>query len=141
MEIDFEEILKASERHIAKSQELQERASAIVGRAQTDDGRIIVDWTGDGISGLTIDPRAMRLGSDVLAAEIMKTATLAKEDQTRRQQQLREEVLGPDEFDPISAIPDTEAVQSTVQQMQDMINGTVNDTSAILDQLRKFTGR
>lgn len=141
MEFDFEEILRASERHVAKSEELQRRSAALVGRAESKDGRVSVGWTDNGLSDLIIDPRAMRLGSGELATEIVKTTERAKADLARQQKELSDEVLGPDNFDPLSSLPDAEALQSTVQQMQSMLNGTLNDTSAILDQLRKFTGR
>ncbi|GLW05028.1 hypothetical protein Misp01_01580 [Microtetraspora sp. NBRC 13810] len=51
------------------------------GRGEAAGGQVKVEVSADGaLQGLTIDPRAMRLGSEALAAAIMEAAKRAEQD-------------------------------------------------------------
>jgi DNA-binding protein YbaB len=54
---------------------LQERITEIRGRGESAQGRVVAEASASGVlTGLTIDPRAMRLGSDELAGAILQAA-------------------------------------------------------------------
>ncbi|GAA3025878.1 YbaB/EbfC family nucleoid-associated protein [Streptosporangium longisporum] len=60
---------------------LRDRIDSVRGRGEAADGRVVVNVTQAGtLVGLTIDPRAMRLGSDRLAAAIIEAAARAARD-------------------------------------------------------------
>lgn len=136
-EFDFEKMLSASERNVARHEEAQRRAADLVGRAQSPDRRVTVESTGqDSLSKLELDPRAMRMSSAELAEVIMATAREAKKDLQRQGDALRNELFGAD-GDPMEAVPDQETIQATTEDMKAVFNGTLEDTSRLLDQMRK----
>jgi DNA-binding protein YbaB len=136
-EFDFEKMLSASERNVARHEEVQRRAADLVGRVQSPDGRVTVESTGqDSLSKLELDPRAMRMSSAELAEVIMATAREAKNDLQRQGDALRNELFGAD-GDPMEAVPDQENIQATIEDMKAVFNGTLEDTSRLLDQIRK----
>ncbi|MGW4800043.1 YbaB/EbfC family nucleoid-associated protein [Nonomuraea sp. NPDC004297] len=60
---------------------LRDRVASVSGRGEAAEGRVVVKVGQTGaLVGLTIDPRAMRLGSDRLAAAIMDAAARAARD-------------------------------------------------------------
>lgn len=140
-EFDFEAILKASERQAARSQDLAEKAAELVGRAESPDGRVTVEWTDDkGLAALRIDPRALRLPAEELAELIMATARAAKDDLRTQADALAEELFGPD-GDPMRMLEDPAAVQAKIEEVQEVFHGTLRDTTAILENLRRTFGR
>ncbi|MFF3443916.1 YbaB/EbfC family nucleoid-associated protein [Streptosporangium sp. NPDC002721] len=63
---------------------LRDRIDSVKGRGEAADGRVVVNVTQAGrLVGLTIDPRAIRLGSDPLAAAIIEAAARAARDAER----------------------------------------------------------
>lgn len=57
----------------------------VVGEAVSPDGKVRVRVTAAGqLTGLQIDPRAMRLGSQELANAVLETSRRATEDAARR---------------------------------------------------------
>lgn len=140
-EFDFEEFLRASERRAAKAQELAQKSAELVGRAESPDGRIEVEWTHErGLAGLRIDPRAMRLPSTELAELIVTTAQAAKDDLQAQADELTEELFGPG-GNPLEMLEDPEAVQAKIEELQDVFHGTLRDTTALLENLRRTLGR
>ncbi|MFI0350669.1 YbaB/EbfC family nucleoid-associated protein [Actinomadura sp. 9N407] len=135
-ELDLEKMLKASEQHLADTNRLQERTAELIGRAESADGRVTVEWNGEGLHRIEIDPRAMRLGADQLSELIVETSREAKADLERRSGELMKEIFGED-GDPMSAVPDQEEMQSKMDELQDMFGDTMKDTTALLEQLRR----
>ena len=69
-----------------KLTELREQIAGVRGEGIAADGRVVVEVLPSGeLAGLTIDPRAMRLGSDALAEQILaasQEAVRAASEQT-----------------------------------------------------------
>ncbi|WP_157251668.1 YbaB/EbfC family nucleoid-associated protein [Nonomuraea typhae] len=83
---------------ISRLQGLQHEIEEIRGRGTAADGRIVAETTMTGaLAALTIDPRAMRLGSGELAEAILGAAAAAAQDAADRAKALMEPFT-PDEL-------------------------------------------
>lgn len=71
-----EATMRDAERRLGNFQALRPILAELVGHADAADGLVSVDWTAQGLSGLEINPRAMRLPAAELA-EAIKTAVHA----------------------------------------------------------------
>ena len=68
MSSGLDRLLEEAERTIERSQELEEQLSSLEAEASAADGRVsVVVGSGGKVKSLTIDPRALRLGSEELA--------------------------------------------------------------------------
>jgi DNA-binding protein YbaB len=78
---EAEQMLQDATRRLKNVGELRERTEGLVGKAESEDGRVTVEYkaTGD-IAALKIDPRAMRMQSEELAAAILATISAAAAD-------------------------------------------------------------
>ncbi|MEU4571355.1 YbaB/EbfC family nucleoid-associated protein [Nonomuraea sp. ATR24] len=69
---------------VAAIERLSGRMAAVKGRGEAAEGRVVAEVTQTGaLTGLTIDPRAMRLGSAELAAAVLEAAGRAARDAER----------------------------------------------------------
>ncbi|MBE7186736.1 YbaB/EbfC family nucleoid-associated protein [Jatrophihabitans endophyticus] len=76
-----ESLLRESEDKIARLRDMQTALTDLVGRAETADGRVVVEFEhGKGLTTLELDPKAMRMPSEDLAAAIKQAITEANED-------------------------------------------------------------
>jgi DNA-binding protein YbaB len=77
-------LLEGFQQDLTALEGLRDQIASIKGRSAAAEGRVVVEVTQTGaLVGLTIDPRAMRLGSDQLAAAILEAATGAARDAER----------------------------------------------------------
>lgn len=113
---------------------LREEVAALRGEAQDDDGYITATYTAEqGLAGLTLDPRAMRMPSMDLAAEIVRVSALAREDyETRR----RELAAG---LNPVAAV-DLDEAQANIEEMRESFTRSLGDVQAMMEQFRNQTG-
>jgi DNA-binding protein YbaB len=140
-EFDFEAMLKASEGQAAKAEEFARRAAELVGRAESPDARIRVEWDDDkGVAGLEIDPRALRMPAGDLAEVILATAQAAKRDLRSQADELTRELFGPD-GDPMSLLQDPAEVQAKIEEVRSVFDGSLRDATALMEDLRKSFGR
>ncbi|TDB82952.1 YbaB/EbfC family DNA-binding protein [Actinomadura sp. KC216] len=136
-EFDLEKILRASERQVANAEEMKSRTADLLGHAESDDGRIKVEWGPFGeLSKLQIDPRALRDGSEKLAETIVEVAREAKQDLQRQLDDLTSEVFGPD-GNPADLQPDPAELKETIAGIQDLFTGGLRDATKVFDQMRK----
>ncbi|WP_375487510.1 hypothetical protein [uncultured Jatrophihabitans sp.] len=75
-----EQAMRRAEAQLGNFQTLRPLLAELVGHADTADDKVHVDWTAQGLSRLDIDPRAMRLPSEDLAAEIRAAIAAAIAD-------------------------------------------------------------
>ncbi|MEV0384797.1 YbaB/EbfC family nucleoid-associated protein [Nonomuraea sp. NPDC050643] len=74
-------LLKGFQQDLAALEELRDSIASVKGRGEAAEGRVVVNVTQTGaLAGITIDPRAMRLGSERLAEAIMEAAARAARD-------------------------------------------------------------
>jgi len=110
--------------------ELRERLRDMVGRAENKAGTIAATYTAAaGLQQLTLDPRAMRLASEDLAAEIVEVTAAARADLERQRSEVVAE-LG------IVAVPDMEQAQADLDTLAAEYRGGVGDIKALIDRYR-----
>ncbi|WP_030173574.1 hypothetical protein [Spirillospora albida] len=136
-DIDLEKLLEEAHEHLARAEALEGRAGHLTGEAESDDGRVAVTWNRDGMAGLRLDPRAMRMASEELATVIVATAREARESYRRHSDDLRREVFG-NAGDP--AVEQDE-VKAKVAEAQKLFDETLRDATAMLGDMRKVFGR
>ncbi|MEU8379030.1 YbaB/EbfC family nucleoid-associated protein [Streptosporangium sp. NPDC048865] len=78
---ELDRLFRDFQRDLTALEGLRDRIDSVEGRGEAADGRVVVNVTQTGmLVGLTIDPRALRLGSDRLAAAIVEAAARAARD-------------------------------------------------------------
>ncbi|CNE27433.1 Uncharacterised BCR%2C YbaB family COG0718 [Mycobacterium tuberculosis] len=74
---------------------LVSQLSELKGEAETKDGYVHVSLSSNGmLTGLTINPRAMKQGSEALAEQIVETVKTAQENLSKETQELMAPLLG-----------------------------------------------
>ncbi|MFI6455287.1 YbaB/EbfC family nucleoid-associated protein [Streptosporangium amethystogenes] len=85
---ELDRLLERFHHEVTGLEELQKSTSEVRGRGEAAQGRVTAETSLTGaLTGLTIDPRAIRLGSGELAEAILQAADEAArdaEDQVRR---------------------------------------------------------
>jgi DNA-binding protein YbaB len=77
----FEQFLRDAERSTADVNEVKSRIAEVVGRGEAMDGRIKAEFnSSDGLAALHLDPRALRMQSEELSAEIRIAVNAASKD-------------------------------------------------------------
>lgn len=118
-----------------KAQVFQERAAEITGTASTDDGYIKVTCRGDGLAGLEINPRAMRMGSAELAETILRLSQEAKADSREQSNAMMKDLMG--EQNPAGILADKQGLQESLDMMRDVFTGAIGDSTQLIDQLQR----
>jgi DNA-binding protein YbaB len=78
---DIEGFLRSAEDSAAQAEKMKDRIATVTGRAESEDGKVKAEFTSsDGLSRLDLDPRALRMSSDELSAEIRKIVNAASKD-------------------------------------------------------------
>lgn len=75
-----EQELKENERALGAFRSIEPQLAALVGEGFGADGRIRATWTQQGLQDLDIDPRALRLTSDIVSREIKAAIQEATRD-------------------------------------------------------------
>ena len=76
-----------------KVQQMQQRIAAIEVEAAEEDGRLKATVGSAGVTGLFIDPRAMRLGSEEIAERLTALIRRATQDVHAQVQQISDELV------------------------------------------------
>ncbi|MCP2337140.1 YbaB/EbfC family nucleoid-associated protein [Actinomadura rupiterrae] len=118
---DMEEARGRAERRMEKVMAVQARLRDVVGRARSEDGTIVAECTGGrGLTGLAIDPRAMKLGSHELAETVVRLVQEATDDLRRQTAEMMREELG-DLADPRALKDEVHAAQRDFEQKMDHV--------------------
>lgn len=137
---DFNQLLSKARQRMAKAEEARERMAGLKGRAETPDGRIaVVSTAEDPLAELRIDPRAMRMASEDLAAAIRATARRARADLDRQAEEITAELYGDDE-NPMEMLRNQEEMKQRLSEMQGMFQKAGKDAQAMIDQIRQNLG-
>ena len=100
----IEDAMRAAKDNLARMGDLQETLASLVGVAESEDGRVRAESdSASGLKKLTIDPRAMRLGSEELAETITGVVVEAMADLRRQSQEAVQQVMGEKKRDPKDA--------------------------------------
>lgn len=91
----IESAMRSAKDNLARMGEVQEALASLVGVAESDDGRVRAETdNASGLKKLTIDPRAMRMGSEELAETITKVIAEAMADLRRKNQETAARLMG-----------------------------------------------
>jgi DNA-binding protein YbaB len=138
--MDFNEVLRSSRERMAKVAQVRERMAGLTGSAESSDGRVKVVCTStDPLAELHLDPRAMRMGSEELAAAIRQVSRQAREDLDRQVDEITKEAYGEDD-NPMDLLRNREELKENLTEMQGMFEKAGNDAHAMIDQLRRGLG-
>jgi DNA-binding protein YbaB len=138
--MDFNEVLRGSRERMARVSEVRERMAGLTGQAESSDGRVKVVCTStDPLAELHIDPRAMRMGSEELAAAIRQVSRQARDDLDRQANEISQELYGEDD-NPLEALRNRDELKKNLTEMQEMFGKAGNDARAMIDQLRQGLG-
>ncbi|WP_449065802.1 YbaB/EbfC family DNA-binding protein [Planomonospora algeriensis] len=134
--IDVDKLLNMRFDHV---QDVQKAASELVGRAEDESGLVAVEYGSQGLSGLELHPKAMRLSAGELAEMIKATVHAAAGDFNARFEQLLDESFG-GEGGAMREARDPEALQDRVKEMEAAYDRTFNDVMGELDRIRHRLG-
>jgi DNA-binding protein YbaB len=77
----FERFQRDMERNVGDFSKMQDRIKEAVGKGEAADGRIVAEFRAEGgLTGLTLDPRALRMPSEELSEEIREAVNTASRD-------------------------------------------------------------
>jgi DNA-binding protein YbaB len=92
---EIDQTLRGAEQQLTRAKELQERLAAVIGRAESQDGRVKIECANEkGITKVHLDPRAMRMASEELAETITAVSQEAMTDLRTQTQAAIREVYG-----------------------------------------------
>ncbi|WP_165964402.1 YbaB/EbfC family nucleoid-associated protein [Actinomadura sp. KC216] len=138
--VDLEALMRQSQERMAKLAAVREQMADLKGRAETPDGRVsVVSTAQDPLSEIKIDPRAMRMGSEELAAAIQETARLARQDLDAQVQELTAGTYG-DEGNPLDALKNQDALKKSLTDMQDIFKDAGRRSEQMMEELQRKLG-
>ncbi|GAA1792902.1 YbaB/EbfC family nucleoid-associated protein [Actinomadura chokoriensis] len=139
--IDLGAHAEQARRVAEKSAEFSARLADMVGRAESPDGRVGLGFSPEkGLTGVRIDPRAMRMGSEELAELIEQLSKEAVADLDRQKREAADEVYGED-AQKVKTPLDPAVMQDALRDMNAAFAGVSRDATALMDQLRKRMGQ
>lgn len=138
--LDIEKLVRVSEEHSARIQEMQEQAAELKGVAESKDRRIKVICTvADGVADIQIDPRAMRMAATDFAETLKTLIREAGADLHRRLSELMAETYG-EANNPMALAENPEAVQQKIKDAAAAYDRTLDDAMTELQRIAKQLG-
>ncbi|GII78340.1 hypothetical protein Sru01_33220 [Sphaerisporangium rufum] len=135
-EFDVEKLMENAQRQLARVEELQQRTGELIGRAEDKDGMVKVEYTGQGLHELELNPRVMRMASTDLAELIKTVVQDAAADLTNQTSALMDEMFGAED-NPMKLLNDPEAALAQVKQAEAAYDRTYDEVMADLDRIRR----
>ncbi|MFC4912846.1 YbaB/EbfC family nucleoid-associated protein [Actinomadura gamaensis] len=125
---------------MAKLGAVREEMAGLTGRGESPDGHVVVEATGeDPLARLTIDPRAMRMAAEDLAAAVTDAARRARADLDAQVSRITEREYG-ENPNPMDALRDKEAVQKQLKDMQAYMEQAGRNAQTMVDQIYRNLG-
>ncbi|MFD0886832.1 YbaB/EbfC family nucleoid-associated protein [Streptosporangium algeriense] len=119
-----------------KMEELQKEITALVGRAQDEDGMVTVEYAAEGLRELELHPKAMRLGSGELAERIKEVFREASRDLQRQLEEATDRAFG-EQGNPMRVFNDPEGALGRVKEAEAAYDRTFQDVMGELDRIRR----
>lgn len=114
--------------------EVRKQLADIVGEASSDDTYVRAVVGADGLTGLDLHPKAMRMPSTDLATTVVEVTRLAREDLERRRSDKAAE-LGS------TGRPDLNESLAHLERLRAMVDAGHGDLRAAFERFRDQTGR
>lgn len=125
--LDVDGLVGQLQSRFAPAEQFHRQSAELVGRAESADGLIAATWNAvDGLQELTLDPRAMRMSSVDLAAEVVAVTVAACADLGRQRDRLSAQ------FGPEKSLPDPEALRAVGHAYAEAAGGV----QALMDRFR-----
>ncbi|GAB2458153.1 hypothetical protein [Jatrophihabitans fulvus] len=122
--------MRESTKNIERAQQMSDVLAGIVGSAETDDGFVRVECNAAGVSDLTLNPRAMRMVSEDLAASIRETIDAASADYRKKTlEALQEAGIMPS---PEQQRADIKAATAQLGQAQQELDRSLREAAAAI---------
>ncbi|WP_067792926.1 YbaB/EbfC family nucleoid-associated protein [Actinomadura formosensis] len=138
--LDLGDLLRQSQERMAKLAAVREQMAGLQGRAESQDGRISVTSTAeDPLAEIKIDPRAMRMGSEELAATLQETARRARQDLDAQVQKITADQFGGTE-NPMDVLKDQDALKKSLTDMQGVFEQAGRQSQQMMDELHRKLG-
>jgi DNA-binding protein YbaB len=129
-----EQTTRAGRERIAAVAQFRERIGELVGRGETVEGKVAVEATTTSpLNSLHIDPRAMRLSSEELAAAIQDAFTAANDNLREQSRRLMDEVG----LTAQTSQAHMDEMRATVEQAQRDLNESVRGAAQRLDDIAR----
>jgi hypothetical protein len=118
---------------------IQSRLAEAKGTATSDDERIKVVWSEvSGVEQVSIDPRAMRAGSDELAAEVTRLLNQARDDARRQAEEAVRAAVAAGAPDPQQVIEQLPGLQQTMEEVVRDAQQAGEEIGAIAERIRRL---
>lgn len=130
---EIDEALLGAEKHMGRVQQLQDVLGSVVGRAESQDGRVKVECTNEkGVTKVQFDPRVMRMASEELAETVTAVSQEAMTDLRKQTQAAIRETFGGDE-DAFNV----EAARARRQEVSETFQRALGDAQSEMGRLMK----
>lgn len=138
--LDISELMRQSQERMSKLAAVREQMTDLQGRAESADGRIsVTSTTQDPLAEVKIDPRAMRMGSQELAAALQETARRARQDLDAQVEELTAREYG-DTDNPMDALKDQDAMKKSLTEMQGVFEQAGRQSEQMIEELQRKLG-
>lgn len=125
--------MQENERKLGEFRRIEPELAALVGEGSGAEGKVRVTWTQRGIADLELDPRALRLTSDILAREL-KAAIAEAMDHLRSQTKDLVDSLGVK----TPEMPDPEEAQAQLARFREEMMGAFRISGDELDRVARL---
>jgi DNA-binding protein YbaB len=130
---EIDETLHGAEKQMGRVNQLQDALSSVVGRAESQDGRVKIECANEkGLTKVQLDPRAMRMASEELAETITAVSQEAMEDLRKQTQAAIRETFGggEDAFN-------VEAARDRRKEVSETFERALGDAQSEMNRLMK----
>jgi DNA-binding protein YbaB len=136
-QIGIDQLIRDLQQRMGGLRDYQEGAASITGLGQAAEGRVRATVAPGGVVRcLDIDPRAMRLGSQMLAEALLEAIRLGTQDADQQLAELGREAAGP-----VQAFTDAAGMRGELDQMVADLNRNLGqaqyDLEAVLRKLHQ----
>jgi DNA-binding protein YbaB len=142
----LERSTRDAERSMAKVGDMQARMTALVGRGEAAEGKVLVECTSnDGISKVNIDPRMLRSPSEEIGEQVRLAVNVAIKDLQTQMQELSKEIFGMDAtnvLDPEEALAKVEELGNAYAgEMQGLLREITSQQARAKEAMERMQRR
>jgi DNA-binding protein YbaB len=132
---DPESVTRAQREQFSRLQELHEQVGQLTGTAESEDGRLSVAYSErGGVHNLRIDPRALRMPSEDLAAAIEQLVNDARADFHRQTSEVVQKSVG-DSVNPQALLDNLPQMEANLGEILNVAKQSSNDIAAMAQRL------
>jgi DNA-binding protein YbaB len=138
---DLQQVGEQGKARLERIQELHEKLTSLTGAGENADGTVrVVVAQGSALKELTLNPRVMRLPSEILAEQIIEAATVASADLERQVNEAVTEAIGESGLG-IDMKNPVESAQKQFDQIQRGLETSLDEIMANVERLgRRLQG-